>query len=159
MNNQGLKKLAELALKDIENRYPNFPKHAIPQPKYIDNTSNGLTRCVIDWIELNGFQAERINSMGRQIDKRKTVTDVLGNKRTVGSVTWTKGSSQKGTADISATIKGRSVKIEIKCEATGDHYQSEDQKRYQKSIERAGGIYIIVRTFEDFYVWLNKFID
>lgn len=153
-----INKLKSLAAKDLEARYPNFPKHAIPKPKYTDRTSNGLTKCIIDWIELNGYQAERINSMGRQIDKRKVSTDVLGNKRIIGSVTWTKGSGQVGSADIASTIKGRSVKIEVKCNATGDHYQSDGQKEYQKKIERAGGVYVIARTFEGFYNWYMKFI-
>ncbi len=150
--------LNKLALKRLEFRYPSMPKHAIPLPKYTDRTSNGLTKAVIDFIELNGYQAERISATGRQLDKRKTYTDVLGNTRTIGSVKWIKGSTQVGAADISATIKGRSVKIEIKCKATGDRYQSQGQIDYQKKIEQAGGVYIIVRTFEDFYNWYNNFI-
>nr|HMP31833.1 hypothetical protein [Saprospiraceae bacterium] len=59
---------------------------------------------------------------------------------------------------ISATIKGRSIKIEIKCAATGDRYQSEDQKNYQSMIESAGGIYIIVKDFQGFYDWYLKFV-
>lgn len=152
-----LAKLKEVAFKHLEALYPTVPRHALPQSRYTDKTSNGLTKCVIDWIELHSYQAERINSMGRQIDNRKMVTDVLGNKRTVGSVKWTKGSGQIGSADISATIKGRSIKIEIKCKATRDNYQSQAQKDYQKKIEQAGGIYIIVRTFEDFYNWYSRF--
>lgn len=150
--------LKKVAVKNLGYKYPNFPKHAIPQPKYTDRSTNALTKCIIDWIELNGFQAERINSTGRQIDSRKTVKDVLGNSRTVGSVKWVKGSSQVGTADISATIKGRSVKIEVKCKATGDNYQSDEQKEYQRKIERSGGIYIIARTFQGFYDWYLDFV-
>ena len=84
--------------------------------------------------------------MGRQITT-KGVTKMIP------------GSSTKGTADISATIKGRSVKIEVKCAATGDRYQSDDQKAYQKAVESAGGVYIIVRDFESFYNWYNQFIN
>lgn len=151
--------LKNLAKRNNTIQYPNVPVHAIPDPKYTDKTSNGLTKCVIDWIRLNGYQAERINSTGRQIDNRETVRDVLGNSRLIGSVKWVKGSSQVGTADISATIKGRSVKIEIKCKATGDNYQSDEQKKYQSDIERAGGVYIIARTFDDFYQWYNVFVN
>ena len=45
--------------------------------------------------------------------------------------------------------------FEIKCKATGDNYQSEAQKKYQRQIENAGGVYLIVTTFEDFYNWFN----
>jgi hypothetical protein len=48
------------------------------------------------------------------------------------------------------------VKIEIKY---GKDRQSDVQKEYQASIERAGGVYIIVRTFYEFVVWYDKFIQ
>lgn len=159
MNKEGIKSLTNLTLTDLRNKYPNIPEYAIPIPKYSDRSSNGLTKCVIDWINFNGYQAERINSTGRQLDTRKTTIDATGMTRTIGSVKWIKGSSQIGTADVSATIRGRSVKIEIKCKATGDDYQSQGQKDYQSQIERAGGIYIIVRTFQGFYDWYSKFIS
>jgi hypothetical protein len=46
----------------------------------------------------------------------------------VAGIQWTKGTSTAGSADISATIKGRSVKIEVKI---GKDRQSEAQKKYQ----------------------------
>lgn len=151
--------LLQLAIAKVKHRYPNFPEKAIPKPKYTDRTTNGLTKCIIDFINFNGYQAERINSTGRQIDQRKSYTDVLGNTRTIGSVKWIKGSTQNGTADIAATIKGRSIKIEVKCKATGDNYQSQDQKYYQKKIEQAGGIYLIARDFSSFHTWYLNFIS
>ncbi len=125
-------------------KYPNTPY--LTATKYSDQTTNELTKCIIHCIQFDGYQAERINSMGRQITT-KGVTKMIP------------GSSTKGTADISATIKGRSVKIEVKCAATGDRYQSDDQKAYQKAVESAGGVYIIVRDFESFYNWYNQFIN
>ena len=153
-----IKRLQQLAIQQIKAKYPSFPEKAIPQPKYTDRTANGLTKCIIDFVTFEGYQAERINSTGRQIDQRKTVIDVMGRTRTIGSVKWIKGTGQNGTADISATIKGRSIKIEVKCKATGDNYQSSDQKDYQKKIEQAGGVYVIARTFADFHTWYNHFI-
>jgi len=150
---EAIKSLEQLALEIKKQKYPNFP-FPIKQ-KYSDNTTNGLTKCVIDYITFRGYHAERINSTGAIKDNRTTSTDVLGNVRTIGSVQWIKGNTQSGTADISATIQGRSIKIEIKCKATGDNIQSEVQKVYQKQIETAGGVYLIIKTFEDFYNWFN----
>lgn len=144
--------LKKLSFKDSERKYPNVPNHAIPIPKYSDRTTNGLTKCIIDFLNLSGHHAERINSTGRIIDNRKTKKGIYG-KSEVGSLKWVKGNTQNGTADISATIKGRSVKIEVKCEATGDKYQSQAQKRYKAQIESAGGLYFIARTFNGFYNW------
>lgn len=151
---EAVKELERLQFENLIGQHPNFP--CLKKPVYNDNTSNGLTKCVIDYIQLRGFQAERINSMGMQIDNRNTSTDILGNSRIIGSRKWIKSSGRTGTADISATIQGRSVKIEIKCEATGDKYQSEAQRLYQRQIENAGGVYLIVRTFNDFYNWFNR---
>ena len=139
--------LTNLAMQDLKIKYPSFPEHAIPQPKYSDTTANGLTKCVIDFLNLSGHQAERISSMGRMIDKRKKSTDVLGRERTIGSLTYIKGTSTNGTADISSIINGKSVKIEIKI---GKDRQSEAQKKYQQATEKAGGIYLITKSFDEF---------
>lgn len=156
--NNAIESLKSLAIERTKDKYPNVPDHCVPSPKYTDRTSNGLTKCVIDFITLNGGQAERISSTGRIIDQRKNVRGALGNT-SIGGMKWIKPTSTNGTADISATIKGRSVKIEVKCKATGDRYQSEGQKRYQKQIEDAGGVYVIARTFQGFYEWYNAFIE
>jgi len=58
----------------------------------------------------------------------------------------------KGSADISATVQGKSVKIEIKW---GHDRQSPSQAKYQSEIEKASGIYIIVHTFDEFYNWFT----
>ena len=142
--------LKNLHLKASVNKNPNIPTFARCTPAYSDKTANGLTKCIIDFINLSEGQAERINNTGRQIDNRQTVEDYLGFKRTIGSVEWIKGTGTDGTADVSATINGRSVKIEIKI---GRDIQSEKQKQYQNKIELAGGIYYIAKDFESFYYW------
>lgn len=148
-----LERLKQLKLESLRDKYPSVPHYAIPVPKYSDNSANGLTKCVIDYLQLSGWQAERINTMGRMIDNRQQVTDVLGRTKTIGSTNYIPTTGTKGSADISATIMGRSVKIEIKF---GKDRQSQDQKKYQESIEKSGGIYWIVKTFEDF---LKKYED
>lgn len=149
-----IKILIELARSHAKSRLPNVPDYALPNPKYSDSTANGLTTCVIDFLNFSGQQAERISNMGRYIDQTKTVTSHIGQTKVIGSGTWIPGSGTKGTADISATINGRSVKIEIKLKDK----QSEVQLKYQQSIERAGGVYIIVHSFDEFINWYNKSI-
>jgi len=39
----------------------------------------------------------------------------------------------------------------------GNDVQSQAQKEYQAAIERAGGVYIIVRDFDSFVEWYEKF--
>jgi hypothetical protein len=149
---EALKELEKLYMADHHKRYPSMPEYARACKKYRDDSANSLTQCIIDWIRMNGFQAERINSTGRYVDKSKTFTDVCGTVRTIGRGQWLPSSGQRGTADVSAVIQGRAVKIEIKMRDR----QSEDQKRYQQQIESAGGTYLIIRSFEEFYTWFNN---
>jgi hypothetical protein len=142
--------LKDIYIDDCKRQYPNVPRQYIPAPKYTDRTANGLTKCIIDYIRLTGGQAERINCTGRIIDSRTTCTDVLGHNRTIGSLHYIKTAGQRGTADISATIQGRSVKIEVKI---GADRQSEAQKEYQRSIETSGGIYFVAKDFGQFLSW------
>ena len=148
--------LKQLKQESMVESYPNVPKYAISAPKYEDKTANGLTKCVIDYLQLSNHQAERINTMGRPIDNRKQVTDVLGRTKTIGSMTWGKSTATRGSADISATIQGRSIKIEVKI---GKDRQSEDQKVYQANIEKSGGQYWIVKNFDDFIKKYDEFLE
>ncbi len=131
MKNPAIERLKELAWAETRRRYPNVPYPVIRQ--YSDRTANGLTRCIIDFIRFSG---------------RRIVTDVLGYRRVIGSMKWIPGTGTRGTADISAIYLGKSVKIEVKIDRDR---QSAAQKEYQQSIEASGGIYLIARSFNEFY--------
>lgn len=119
--------------------HPNMPKAYIVPTRYNQKTANGLTKCICNFLKYTGNQAERISNTGRQI-------------KINGAYKWITGSGVNGTADISGTIAGRSVKIEVKININND-VQSDAQKKYQKSIESAGGIYFIAKDFDSFYYW------
>ena len=153
---KAIQQLKDLARQHFKKRYPSIPDHAVTVHKYTDKTANGLTRCIQDFLKMSGWQCERINTTGRMIDNRRTVVDVLGRTKQIGSTQWVKGSGTRGSADLSATIKGRSVKIEVKI---GNDRQSAAQQAYQHSIEQAGGVYIIARTFDKFHEWYGIFIE
>lgn len=148
-----VKRLEQMADADNQRRHPNTPSKYLAKSKYRDDTANGLTKCIIDFIRFEGGQAERINTTGVPVDKRRQVTDVLGRTQTIGGIEWRKSGSTVGSADISATINGRSVKIEVKI---GKDRQSEDQKRYQQDVERAGGLYYIATDFTSFVAWYKR---
>lgn len=164
MNKQTKQRMIELKLSNHERKYSvtMTDKERREDGWYdkSDKTANGLTRCIIDFLTWSGHQAERINTMGRRVDNKKEVKDVLGRVRIVGSAEWQKGTGTKGSADISATIKptwsdyGISVKIEVKIKDR----QSLDQKKYEQAINNAGGVYIIVRSMEDLIEWYDNFI-
>lgn len=152
---QSVKILESIATDEARRKFPEIPPDWLAPRKYRDDTANGLTKCIIDFLKFEGWQAERISNTGRPIDQRQTFTDVVGRTRTIGRTKWIPGTGTNGTADISATIAGRSVKIEIKI---GFDRQSEAQKNYQQAIEQAGGMYLIARDFQQFYDWYNQTI-
>jgi hypothetical protein len=147
--------LKALRLAKTKAQYPNVPEYGLPKFEYNPTSANGLTKCICDFITFMGYQAERINTAGRVIDNRKTYTDVIGRTKTIGSTKYIPTTGTKGSADISATIAGKSVKIEVKI---GKDRQSEHQKVYQDQIENARGYYFIAKDFDSFYNWFSNFI-
>lgn len=107
-----------------------FPEQ--PQKKYRDDTEAGLIKCIKAFVFLNGGQAERVDNRGYWLEQEKKYVPSM---------------CEKGTADIHCTINGLSVKVEIKI---GNDRQSEAQKKYQKRVEKAKGIYLITRSFSEF---------
>ena len=101
-------------------------------PTPIVTKSNGLTTFIINFLNWSGYRATRINTMGRQI-----------NGKFIPSAT------RKGTADISATVKGKSVMIEIK---VGSDRPRTEQLAEQQRERNAGGIYEFVHTPEGFFL-------
>ena len=126
-----LQRLNNLSYQSKIEQHPNMPIKAIPRTKYADTSANELTKSVIDFLSLKGHYATRIQSQGQ---KRGNV--------------MTYGTTQKGTADIHACINKIHISIEIKY---GKDKQSEFQKSVQKEVELSGGIYLLIRDFEQFY--------
>ena len=153
MNKENKQRLIDLETAHLKEKYPSMPEFALAKTKWSDSSANALTKAVTSFINLSGYQAERINTTGMWRQGAKLNVGE-GTRQMPGK--WTKGTGTKGSADISATINGRSVKIEIKY---GKDRQSDDQIRYQEMIEKAGGIYIIVKNFDDFIQWFDLFIS
>jgi hypothetical protein len=109
---------------------PNFPKVA---------TANGLTKWVIDFLMWSGYRATRISSSGRYAKGQ-----------------FIYGTTRKGTADVSATINGRSVMLEIK---VGKDRPSKEQLKEQELERNAGGIYEFVKTPDEFLEIYDKLIS
>ena len=98
-------------------------------------TGNGLTRAIVNYINWIGGNATRISSSGRK----------------VGS-TWIPGNTRKGTADVTATYLGRSIKIEVKA---GNDVPSDHQLKEQARERAAGGIYEFVHNMHELYTLID----
>lgn len=155
MKKETRQRLKELETRELRHKFPSVPLNALAHTAFKETNANELTKTIIRFIQLHGYQAERINTMGRYIPA-DTYIDYHGRERTIGKGKYIPTTGTKGSADISATIAGRSVKIEVKY---GKDRQSDVQKKYQESIERAGGIYIIARDVDGFVAWFDKFLE
>lgn len=135
------------AVKELERMCDEYRKRKNPDaPKkyYTDKTAHELEKCIINYCYLFGVFAEKVQSMGRTIFK--------------GQPIYVRNSNTTGQADLSLIINGKAVKVEVKCRFTKDRYQNDAQKAYQKKVERAGGIYIIIRDFAEFKQWFDNFL-
>lgn len=141
-------------LKQMHLQRCKLPDYAKPAYRHKPTTTNGLTNCIIDYINYTDHQAERVTSSGRHIDGDSFV-DVIGRTR-VFKGKWIPGQSTRGTADIGATkrieFNMRIVGLKVAIEVKNRDRQSNDQLRYQKKIEQSGGVYIIARVnqFDEF---------
>ena len=121
--------------------------------------ANSLTGAILNYIRYNGSHAERVNNYSR------TVKDKYGNDRYIPSAGF------KGTADIHACkifqviLTARKTDIStafgigegwkkyglfVAIEVKQKDKQSEAQKYYQECVTKAGGVYMIVRNFDEF---------
>ena len=126
-------------------QYPNVPEYAITIPKYEDRTANGLTRCIIDFLNSqNGCCCFRISNEGiLRIDKN-------------GKAFRANSSMQNGISDLISSVWGRFVSIEVK---VNKDVQSDQQKEFERQIENARGYYVIAKDFKGFLDWFNLKMD
>jgi len=94
--------------------------------------TNALTNQVINYLLYNGHFASRIQSQGQYSPTRGR---------------WIKSKVRRGIGDIIACVNGKFWMIEIK---TGKDRQSDFQKSVEQDVNKAGGVYLIVRTLGDF---------
>lgn len=137
------------------NKYQAAQDFGVPLPKpYRDDTTNGLTRCITDFLKFSNHYVNRINSQGQV--RAETVQLAHGNIRK--NYKWVHGATNRGTADLDAIIAGRTLKIEIKCKATKDRLRP-DQLKEKARIEQAGGVYYVVTDMASFLTWYKQLIE
>ncbi len=115
--------------------HPTVPY--LPRTKFSDTKSNGLTKCVIRCFELHHHEASRIASTG---------TYRADLKRFVHS------QQKRGYPDVSATVRGRSVYVEVKA---GKDTLSEVQKQTIARLEKSGAMVFIARDYTAFWEWFK----
>lgn len=140
--------LHDLATAYMALKYKAIPAHCRPVKKFTDNSANNLTTAILAYFEIQGIKAWRQASEGRYLPEKR-VANVIGQMITVEKGRFIpRGKATKGASDIMAIgYGGRIICIEVKY---GKDYQKPEQKGFQKEIEDSGGIYFIVKTWNDF---------
>jgi hypothetical protein len=59
----------------------------------------------------------------------------------------------KGQSDLEITLKGKRHCVEVKI---GKDVQSEGQIEFESKVIRAGGVYVIVKSWEEFFKAFSK---
>jgi hypothetical protein len=138
MTNKQRYNLAHLHWQEIT--YPSAFKagftHDPPMP--VVTKANGLTNFICNYLNWSGHRATRINVSGRKVKDK-----------------WIRSTTRKGTADISATINGKSVMIEIKI---GRDKPSLDQLAEQIKERNAGGIYEFISSVDEFFMLYDNLL-
>lgn len=110
--------------------------------------ANGLTNFITKYLTFIGAYGNRINTMGRLIDgmERQESGAVLSVKK------WLPSTTKTGTGDIHAVWQGKHISIEVKI---GRDKLRPEQIKEKARIERAGGLYWVVKTAEDFFKYFD----
>lgn len=146
--------LKELSSAISDKKYKGIPVHARPMRTYSDRNANELTKAIIAFLEFHNIKAWRQASEGRYIQGRE-YKDMYGKVRQEKGMYIPRSKAAKGIGDITATLPplGRRLEIEVK---HGRDKQSDAQKEFQKEIEAMGGIYMVVKTWDDFIFQIQK---
>lgn len=142
--------LKRMKLDSIQKAAPGFfdlsGGHAMKVKPYKDDTANGLTKCIVDWINFDGGHANRVNTQGQV--RKERIQLAFGNSRDI--MRYTRSTTNLGTADVLAIIKGKAVSIEIKI---GKDSLSKHQLAEQDRVTRAGGLYFVATDMQSFVDW------
>lgn len=148
-----IKELNQL-LTDIKYKDSKLPEHARVPKNFSERGATNIEKAICAFLKSQGHQAEQIKNKGTWVDESYEYVNVMGQTKRAGTGKFVKGSGTNGTADLSASIKpykfkfAVSVKIEVKW--NNDPWR-EDQKKYCKAIQDAGGVYVIARDFQQWH--------
>lgn len=125
----------------FKQQYPAAYKDELYSPPKIlpINSGSRMDTFIVNFLVWSGWSATIVRATGRQVNGK-----------------WIPGTTKKGTFDVTATIKGWSVKIETK---HSTDTPSPDQLKMQERERRAGAIAEIVYSIDDFFVLYDKILN
>ena len=133
---EAVRELERIADAEARKLHPTCP-HLAPRT-FRDDSSRGLTACIMKYITLKGGFASRVNNQG-------TFNRKLGK--------YIPSTSKRGLPDIISTYRGLSFHIEVK---HGRDVLSASQKKIESEVIRSGGLYYVAHNFTEFKIWFNS---
>lgn len=143
MKSEALQDLEKLSYEEKRRLYPGVPSCALIKTKYTDTTTNDLQTALVDYIDVIGGWATRINTQGQWIEK-------LGRH--------IPGQTKRGTTDIIGVLPGGKF-IAIECKQPGEKLRDE-QFEVKDDIIKANGLHLVARVgdFQAVYDRINEAI-
>lgn len=142
----------------LEKTWKHIPEHCRPSnplSKYsTKRNANKIESMICDFLKLSGHHCERTKTTGRMIEGQTIQRGFYGSVKTKSK--WIPGTATTGSSDLKAIVNGRFVAIEVKY---GQDRQSQSQRQYEADIITSGGVYMVVKSFEDFYDQYQKLIQ
>lgn len=127
-----------------ERQYPEAIKDGFYSgPKMpVINSGSAAAGMIVNFLVWEGWNATVVSAAGRQLPSGK----------------WIPGTTKPGSQDVFSTIKGRSVKWEVKHSAD---YASDKQDEMKERERAAGGIseFIYTKNFDYFFEVYDKIIN
>jgi len=148
-----IKELERMVLEDDIRKHPLITPQYVARTSFRDDSIKGLIHCILAFLKSSGHQAKQVSNISKRIDNRTTFEDVLGRKRTIGSINRMPLPGNREQSDISATIFKSSVKIKVEI---GLFMQCRAHRDYQRAMEMIGVKYVIATSFEQFKSWYDS---
>jgi hypothetical protein len=130
-----LQHLTELDYAAKRAAHPTMPYPV--KTKFSDKTANDLTRAIVRTFQLHGHFATRLQSTGQYRDDLSQ---------------WVASQQRAGMPDVSATVRGRSVYVEVK---HGADRLSAQQRDTIAALEQSEAMVYVARDFAGFWQWFQ----
>jgi hypothetical protein len=125
---------------------------ALTLSSYSVRSVNDLTKSIIDWLVLNGHQAQRLNNKGEFVKYPMLTKDCMGNAITIRRTLWVEGASRKSNAKIYCRINGIPIMVDIHA------LHSQASNKYDLK-HRLSVNYWTVKSFDEFMKNYNELIN
>lgn len=143
----------------IKQRHPVNPYPMEPKDYFYKNTghreylSKFIEDVIIKVLRFKGCDPHKAPDKGKVIDNREMVTNVLGQKKIIGSKTYVKDQKVRpGRADVGCFFNGSMYNLEVK---VGKDRMSYEQIKERERCEANGEKYVVIRMVDDFITILT----